>query len=256
MRKLLQGLLGILFVAPLLFASEVQNANFAFDYDVDSASLTYVRMVGQGGNPFGGAMAGPGTIKTTGSSATVVENVASSNPFTNIEVGDVIQVSTSTNARDTRVVIAKATAASITVDSVVDWSAGYSWRWWDTQKGTTSADGWIDVGGADSIIMTMQYDQGDLDALTVRWECKSASLGSNPVIAYPGEASDCGIGGTLSTDRCSFATAGVTARLSVMIESNPFSACRVGLAYAAADASDAGANLEKVTVTLSTTRLK
>jgi hypothetical protein len=70
------------------------------------------------------------------------------------------------------------------------------------------------------------------------------------VIVYPGESSDCGIGGTLSTDRCNFATAGVTARLTVLVEGNLFSACRVGLAYAASDTSDAGANLEQVTVTL------
>jgi hypothetical protein len=252
MSKTRLGALGalLLFVAPLLFSAEVKNGTFAYNYDVDSASLTYVRLVGQNGDPFGGSIAGPGTIKTVGSSTTVTENVASTNPFRDVGVGDVIQVSTSTNARFTRVVVAKASDASITVDSAVDLSAGYAWRWWDSQIGTTINDGWIDVSSYSSAAMTVQYEQGDLDALTVRWECRTASLGAQPVIVYPGESSDCGIGGTLVTDRCSFATAGVTARLAVEVLDNPFAACRVGLAFAATDTSDAGAALEQVIVTL------
>jgi len=254
MKRLLAWALAFLFVAPLLFSAETKNASFAYNYDVDSASLTYVRMVGQNGDPFGGSMVGPGTIKTVGSTTTVTENVASSNPFRDVGVGDVIQVSTSTTTRFTRVVVAKASDASITVDTAVDLTAGYSWRWWDTQVGTTINDGWIDVGQMSTVAMTVQYEQGDLDGLRVRWECKTASLGANPVIVYPGESSDCGIGGTLVVDRCNFATAGVTARLTVAVTDNPFAACRVGLAFAATDTSEAGANLEQVTVTISTVK--
>jgi hypothetical protein len=97
----------------------------------------------------------------------------------------------------------------------------------------------------------MQYDQGDLTALVARWECKGASSFANPVILYPGESSDCGIGGTLATDRCSFATPGITARLVVSDDSQSFTYCRVGLAFTGADASDVTVTREKVTVLVS-----
>jgi hypothetical protein len=248
--KILRMLLALLLGVPLLFSSEQRSANFSYNYDVDSATLTYVRLLGQNGDAFGGSILGPGTIKTTGSSTTVDENVSGALPFTNINVGDVIVVSRSTTVSEIRVVTAKASGASITVDIAVDWSAGFSWRWYDQQSGTTATDGWLDVGGYDSVAMTVQYEQGDLDGLRVRWECRAQTIGAAPVIVYPGESSDCGLGGTLSTDRCNFATAGVTARLTVAVDPNVFSSCRVGLAFAATDTSDAGANIEQVTVSV------
>lgn len=249
MRKTRLGALGVLllFVAPLLFSAEVQKtAVFAYNFDVDSATPTYVRLRGLNGDPYGPPAVGPGTIKTVGSSTTVTENVASSNPFVDIGVGDVITVSRSTTAVDIVVVTAKASDASITVDPAVDWSAGYSWRWWDTQSGTTDNDGWIGVTGGSSVGMTVQYEQGDLDALKVRFECKGDYIGAKPVVLYPGESSDCGPGGTLNAGFCEFATPGVTARFSITDTAPVYSSCRIALAFKTTDTSDAGANLERV----------
>ena len=252
--KILRAFAALLLVAPLLFSSEQRSANFAYNYDVDSATLTYVRLLGQNGDAFGGTIPGVSTIKTTGSSTTVEENVVGALPFTNIAVGDVLVVARSTTITDVRVVVAKASGASITIDIAADWSAGFSWRWYDQQAGTTSSDGWLDVGGYDNVSLTVQYEQGDLDGLRARWECRTQTLGAAPVIVYPGETSDCGIGGTLSTDRCNFATAGTTARLTVLVEPNVFSSCRVGLAFATTDTSDAGAAIEQVTVSVVKTK--
>lgn len=255
-RKALLALALVLGVAQWSSArSATAHAIFAYKYDVDSATLTYPRMIGMNNDPYGGSQDGRGTIKTSGSSTTVTENVASSSPFIDVNVGDVIIVRrvTSTPPQDDIVVVtAKASDASITVDTAVDWSAGFLWRWYKLAAGTASTDGWINVEGAESVAMTVQYEQGDLDALRVRWECRTANIGAQPVIVYPGESSDCGLGGTLSVDRCSFAAAGINSRLTVMVQPNPFTQCRVGLAFATTDTSDAGANLEQVTVTIDT----
>lgn len=250
MRKLIPYLLCALLVTPLLFAAEVQKtALMAYNYDVDSATLTYVRMVGTNGDPYGSAISGTGTIKTAGSSTTVTENVAGSNPFTNVGVGDVIDVAPTSSTHNVVTVTARASAASITVDTAVDWSAGYVWKWWDTQTGTTATDGWVSVSGASTVGITVQYDQGDLDALKVRFECKGDWPGAAPVILYPGDSSDCG-GGTLSAGFCEFATAGITSRITVIDTAPVFSDCRVGLAFKTTDTSDVGANLEKVTIAI------
>lgn len=250
MKRVLALTLALVLALPLVGSTQnvQQAANFTYKYDVDSATLTYCRMEGQGGDPFGGSKLGPGTIKTTGASTSVTTNVAAAGPFIDVAVGDVLAVlRTATNTTDYAVVTVKTDDNNITVDASVDWTGGVSWRYWKTRCGTTASDGWIDVGGYSNVLLTVQYEQGDLDGLRVRWECRANGIGAGPVIVYPGESSDCGLGGTLSVDRCNFAAAGLTARLAAQITGNTFGACRIGLAFAATDTSDAGANLEQVT---------
>lgn len=252
--RTLLTLLMVAFVATPLLAQSA-TANFAHLYDVDSASLTYCVMAGQNGDPFGTPLTGTSAIKTVGTSTTVTEFTTGALPFAPLSVGDTIIVSDNAALPVTQqvVVVAKASGASITVSGsglTLTGTLGHQFRWMKQTCGTTITSGWATVSGFPVVALTVQYDQGDLDGLRVRWECKAAGIGAQPVIVYPGESSDCGIGGTLSTDRCNFATAGVTARLSVLVEDNPFAACRVGLAYAATDTSDAGAALEQVTATV------
>lgn len=260
MRRLLALALALVLALPIAGTGQVQSlaANFTYRYDVDSATLTYCRLEGANNDPYAGSRLGQGTIKTTGSSTSVTTGVAAAGPFIDSAVGDVLSVlrqSASGSPTDNVVITVRTDDNNVTVDQAVDWSAvapatGFSWRTWKLRCGTTDNDGWIDVGGARTALLTVQYDQGDLDALRVRFECKGYGLGAAPVIVYPGEASDCGLGGTLSTDRCSFATAGATARLSIVVDPNHFGACRIGLAFAATDTSDAGANLERVTASV------
>lgn len=239
-----------------VFADDaVKTANFTYNYDVDSTSLTYCRLEGQNNDPFSGAIPGRSRIKTTGSSATVAEYTTGGAPFTDVAVGDVLIVPVA-GVPTFRNVIAKASAASITVDVAINLSAagGYTWTFRKAICGTAVTDGWIDVKGANYVLLTSQFEQGDITSLRVRFECKTDGLGAEPVIVYPGESSDCGIGGTLSTDRCDFANAskGINSRLSVVLSPAGYSMCRIGFAYDTADASDAGSNLERVigTITL------
>jgi hypothetical protein len=239
-------------------AAQQRSASFAHLYDVDSTSLTYCVMTGQNGDPFGGAMVGSSRIKTAagGGSTTVTEFVSGALPFAQLSVGDTIIVDQNNSTppvSQTVIVTAKASGASITVSTAMDLdnAAGHDFRWLKQTCGTAITNGWINVEDATGVAMTVQYEQGDLTGLRVRWECVPKGVGAAPVIVYPGQSSDCGIGGTLSTDRCDFATPGETARLMVSWGfPNSFQKCRIGLAYHTADASDAAANLEQVTATI------
>jgi len=255
MKKILSFVVALALVALCADAQPVarRNANFAYLYDVDSTNLTYCVMGGQGGDPFGPAIVGIARIKTTsGPTATVEEFTTGGAPFTSISVGDTILVTDSAGAAQQLVVVARASAASITVNTTVtlEATAGHNFTWMKQTCGTAITNGWIRVSDARAVSMTVQYEQGDLGSLRVRWECKGLGIGAQPVVVYPGEASDCGIGGTLSTDRCDFTTAGVTARLTVSVFPNPFAYCRVGLAYAASDAAENATNLEQITALL------
>lgn len=259
-RSILAWALGLLALCAPLAAPQSVSGNLAHQYDVDSASLTYCVLTGQNDDPFATARVGTAAIKTVGTSTTVAELTASTNPFASLSVGDTLIVTRDASAipvPQTVTIIAKASAASITVSGAgltLTGSLGHQFTWLKQTCGTTTSSGWATVSGYALVSMTLQYDQGDLDGLRVRWECRPAGVGVQPVIIYPGESSDCGLGGTLSTDRCNFATAGVTSRLTVLVEGNPFAQCRVGLAFAATDTSDAGAAIEQVTVAI--TRVK
>lgn len=254
MKRLLAVLGLVLCLAvPAAAQGPAKDGTLALLYDVDSATLTYCTVRGSNPTPFGDEpIKVVPKILTSGSSTTVTEAVSGTNPFASVVVGDVLVIQTPTvtdaNARTVVAVTAKASAASITVDTAIN-ITGNSFGFFHHVCGTTDADGWFAVPtNAGRVGLAVQYNQGDLDALTVRWECKGSGAGAEPEIVYPGESSDCGIGGTLATDRCSYATAGITARLRVVDTSPTYSFCRVGLAFAAADASDATTDREKVNV--------
>jgi len=259
-KKVLAGLALLLLAAHPVGSAEAVQSAFAYNIDVDSATVTYFKHVGQNGSPFGGSILGPGTIKTTGSSTTVAEAVAGSNPFTDIAVGDVLEVAPiGTSGRRTYLrVDARASAASITVDTAVDLGTGVAWRYWRLQSGTTVNDGWFPVSGATSVTIGVYWVQGDLDALQVIWQCRSAAPGSKPMQVFPGLTSECGLGGSAATvpGFCTYPVAqvGQATATTVQIVFGNYSECRVGLKYTTTDTSDAGANLEKVMVTVDTSR--
>jgi hypothetical protein len=251
--------IGTLLVTSLAWGQEQYSASFMNLYDVDSATTTYCVMKGRGGDPFAGPIPVQGNIATSGTSTTVDEVTTGSNPFTNVAVGDTIIVDRGQGNVDAVVVTARASAAEITVSSSVDWENGgdgYPFGYYDQTCGTSATAGWIDVSKGTIFNITVQYEQGDLDALLVRWECKTSAIGAQPVILYPGENDGCGGGGTYDSGYCSFATPGISARLSVVDSSTTFSQCRLGVRYASTDTSDAGTDLEQVTGTLTVTRYR
>lgn len=225
----------------------VKQANFGYNYNVDATDLTYCKLTGQNDDPFGGSMSGPGLAATSGSSATVTDP-GNASSFDALSVGDVMEFrSNITGVVSYRVVSAKASANSLTVDSAITLGAtGVPWRWLKLVCGTTAADGWIGVEGASTVYLTSQFEQGDITGLVVRWECRAGGLGGEEVVVYPGVASDCGYG-TLATDRCSWAAAAAgtyAARLTIAVDGGAYSQCRIGVAYTGADPSDATTNRE------------
>lgn len=234
-----------------------QDGPLLLHYDVDSSTLTYCRSEGNQGNPLGGPVRVNVPIKTVGASTTITGFAASTSPFRGLAAGDVliINVPTATDADATaeRVIVTWTSADSVDVDSAVTLTgaAGHLFGYYKTRCGTASTDGWINTPpSASSFAITMLFEQGDITSLVARWECR-ASPTSNIVILYPGESSDCGLGGTLSVDRCNWlaAQAGLaTGSLTVVDEAPSFGQCRVGLAWVGADPGDAAAAREKVSL--------
>jgi hypothetical protein len=254
MRKLIFGLLLSVLAIPAL----AQNvANFAYEYDVDSATLTYCRLAGRNNNPFEGPIPGRGQAETTGSDTAINGLRDADDSFTFIEVGDVLQfIPVGASSPELRVVTAVTDVDNITVNSAVDLTGGVTWAYWDLQCGTSLSDGWIDVRyGTTSNQHTgwgigVQYNAGDLTGgLAMRVECVDGSLNTQPVIVYPGEGDGCGIGGTLGGNQCEFATPGIDARITVVNDFNVYTSCRVGLA---AVTSDTDGTVETVNVSVVT----
>jgi hypothetical protein len=216
-------------------------------YDVDSTTLTFCTMVGASGNPAGSPVSGSGRILTAGSSTTVTSETASAGALAPVVARDVIIVQRGSTT-DTAVVTAKASNDSVTVDAAVNWP-GNSYTYLKSTCGTTDNDGWVGVGGGTRIMMTVQYEQGDLDALVWQFQCIGSAVGSKPVVVYPSEGDGCGNSGTQVAGFCEFAAAGSAARFT-WEEMGAWSRCRVGVKVKTTDASDAGAALEQVSASV------
>jgi hypothetical protein len=262
MRRFILGLaVAIALTLPLAFAEQQSAGSTMIRYDVDSATTTYCRANGMGGDVFASPIAGPARVKTTGSATTVESHTAASGALTPVIARDIVFVRPPSTVGEifaagyAAVVTVKTDANTVTVDPAVDWSAtgGYAYTYLKTTCGTTVNDGWVNVGGATKASITIQYDQGDLDALAWRFECKQNTPGSVSITVYPSESDDCGIAGTLVAGFCEFATPGVTANLA-WEEFGAWGSCRIGFKYKTTDTSDAGANLERVTGTIVVSR--
>jgi hypothetical protein len=247
-------LLFLLLAAPA--SAQVRSANFGVRYDLDDAALTYCRVTGVGGDPYGAARQVPGKlIETSGSSTTVTAVTAGALPFADLNVNDIIFVRTSTTNVDMRVVAAKADGDGITVDTAVDWSAGdgFQFTWYDTACGTAATDGWIDMSAlSEDKTIEISWDQGDL-ATGLLWqiECLSGGLDPKPNKVYPGDSSDCGAG-ALTSGQCLYAVAGVgtTATRDKIWLPEFESACRVGILRSGNDTSDTTTNREQVSMSV------
>lgn len=249
-------LLALLATPSLLHAQDI--AHLAFAYDLDAAAFVYPKLSGRGGDTYTGGIMGTGRIKTTGSTTTVDAVDAALDSFSRLAVGDVITVrrteTSSVSTVDRRVVTAKASDDQITVDTAVNWdrTAGFQWEWYDFSDGTTDADGWVDISrfSIDTKFI-IQYEQGDFaTGFQYRIECETQTLDPKPNVVFPGETSDCGPNGTLVTGTCQHATAGLTGRVEVLLGDNVGNRCRVGIRRNGADTSDAGAAVERISISV------
>jgi hypothetical protein len=260
MKRLFVLLFGLALVPGIAQAQQVRKATLFYQFDVDSGTVNYPLHTGLDNSPFSSdrtVTTAGAKISTVGSSTTVTATVAATLPFALLGVGDAFGVKIGTDAVPTyRIITAKASGDSVTVNAAIDLSVdatGYFFTWRKYVGGTAATSGWFDVSNlaADTITITVQYDQGDLDALGVRWECRVQSLDTQPQYVHPGASTSSGIcgPGTPSATFCTFATAGAGQGLSVR-DIGKWDECRIGLKFVTNDTSDAGANLEKVTATI------
>lgn len=256
MRKWILALAAILALAVPALAQTPDSAvaDFVVRYDVASATKTYCAVTGgTGQDPFGQATRVSTTVETSGSSTTITAVTATSGPFTNVSVGDVLYFQVS-GAYVRRTVVTNADNDTVTVDEAIDLSAGagYTFSYKTPVCGTTAADGWISVEGYSVALMQVNYLAGDLDTLDVSFECRDTTPDGNIVQVYPGPTSACGFG-TLATNVCTFATPAAIpgAGIAYQVETNPFEACRVALKYGSTD----GAARESVNASLTLWRM-
>jgi hypothetical protein len=235
-----------------LYSGEPTVANYTYTYDLDATSVTYCKVVGHDGTPFGTGISVTGKIATSGSSATTTE-VADTDPFTGIGVGDILIVDKGTGAENAlvRVVATATSVSSVAVNSAWDLetdqagNSGYFFKWRDLRCGTAATDGWIDVSAKIRSTIVFQLDQVNVTGgVDVRIECRDGFLGAAANQVFPQCAS-----GSCNTYQ-NYTTAGIASRTKVVIDEN-WSQCRVGLKIGSADdGGDTGANAEQITIGL------
>lgn len=221
------GLLKVMLLAFLLLplcaqaqtVIEQKKAPIAYNWDLTATSYTYCRYLGLNGDPWANShIPGRSRIKTSGSSTTVTEYVTGDNPFTEISVGDILYIQQPYGAPEApRLVTARASAASITVDTAIDLSAtgGFSWTWRKQSCGSTISDGWFPVGNFYTLTFSTEWATKNATSLEAQVECRlgnvsasptiinSASLsavGNNTVIITDGVFDSCRLGLKLTTD--------------------------------------------------------
>jgi len=112
----------------------MDQQRIAYHYDVQNTSYTY--------NKFSPPNDGPIPVSTVGSSATVTGTGA----FAEVAVGDVLLINNQGTGA-VRLVTARASADSITVDAVINIPVAMPFKWLDFSTGTAATDGWYAIGG-------------------------------------------------------------------------------------------------------------
>lgn len=175
-----------------------RKGQFIVDYPLDATSYTYCAATNNNGQvstmtPIPGAAA----IKTTGSSAAVTAVTALTSPFANVAANDILAVRRNDGSTDLRRVTVRTDADNVTVASVVDWSDGFGFGYYDVTCGTGAESGWAVVSGAETRLVEWHVKQlvvtGGID---VRVQGRNRSLDSQPITLYPDPAN------SASTDEC------------------------------------------------------
>lgn len=231
---------------PPLLADDGFEAVIALRMDYDSSSATYCKV--------DGPAKGISKIKTTGSSQNVTENTAGDNPFREVNAGDVLEVDrtplASPRQNDLAFVITWTDDSNVVVNPAVDWSGGYPFKYWRQTCGTTINDGWIDVSGATDAKVCVLIRQMTATAVEWRLEGKDNGVDAQPNVIYPGETSDCGPNGTLSSGYCRFTSGSATTFVGnqcVFIPERE-AMVRVGVKVDTDDGGDTLTDAEQVTI--------
>lgn len=244
MNKFLAILIAILALPSLALAGSQETANFNAIYELDATSITYCVLAGKNGNPYDAGIESRASIVTSGSSATTSALVSSSAPFAEVAIGDIILVA----GFDARVVVSKADSDTITVDTAWNLGAtGVPFRWKKSTCGTASTNGWIDVAGADSFMITLSIEQVNVTGgIDVQVQCRGSDITKVVNQVFP--ACTTGACGTVQNYA---GTAGITSTTSMTFTGFPYQQCRVGwLIHTSDDGGDTGANAERITASV------
>jgi len=195
-------------LAGSLRAESIRTANLFYKYDIGATSYTYCTYAGRGGDPFAAPYPGHDLITTSGSSTTVTEYVASSGPFDVLSVGDILVVFTAgqPTTPNYRLVTAKASSASITIDTAITLSStGNSWTYLKQSCGTGSTSGWIPAGSDGGKIITWQVDTINATSIEVTLQGRAGGVNSNAQTLFPvtgATGTSCQTGSTTGTITC------------------------------------------------------
>lgn len=144
-----------------------QAATFFRAYDIDATSYTYGLFL-----PW---VNGYCTIETSGSSTTTTAGTGCGNIFDPVGVGDEIRVTIS-GVLTRRVVTAKASGVSLTVDTAWNVAAGTQWERRDFQSGTGATVGWFNTTGLGDMTVYVQVLTLVSDVVDVSVECRPSGL--------------------------------------------------------------------------------
>jgi len=224
--KKLLVLIAVLLAAPAL-AQDKRDVTYEVDYD--SATETFCLL-----DTTQATTSAP--VQTSGSSTTLT--AVSGSPFSEVAVNDKLIISQGGTSY-TRVVSARASATSITLDVAVNVTSA-SLKYQKLRCGTTTADGWFAMSRRAG---TIDINVGQLNVtggLDVRVQC--AATGGQPRQVYPAL--------TPPTSTASYINFTAVGGMAVGIP-DPWDKCRVGIKIGSADdGGDLTTNQERVTIKL------
>jgi hypothetical protein len=219
-------------------------------YDLDATSYTYCRTLGVNGDVFGAWKQGPSKVVTSGSSTTVTSVTAGgSGAFNGVAAGDEIRIISSTGTITSRVVTARASADSITIDAAVDLTtpaAGTQFWYRTLECGTETISGWFSTSPYQDLKITWEMNQVSLTSgyIDFRVECRDFGVDNQPVQVW-------GVGAS-GYPAAGFVTAGILLGRKAIYIPESWYECRVGsIIVGTDDGADTGANAEKITIKVS-----
>jgi hypothetical protein len=246
MKKLIPCFLALLLLAVPLSAEQV-SGNVLLRYDLDATTTTYCVMSGMGGAVLAPPVSGMARIKTSGASTTVVAETASTYPFADLAVGDIIIAD-----GNVRLIMTWTDADTIVVDSNVT-LAGNTFAYYKVHCGTAATSGWFSVANFEVIGIKWQPEQWTVTGgVSMRLECAGDGLGEAPTVVFPSCSAD--VGGC-DTYQSYTGTAGVASRDAFNTSVSGYSKCRIGMKIGSADdGGDTGSDQERINIFFSGTR--
>jgi hypothetical protein len=209
------------------------------DYDLDSGTYVYPITTGESDMVLSGPRQRRVPVQTVGSSTTVAAATATTAPFQGIVVGDEVYFNVQGVAgaglggtQTSRVITAKASDDSVTVDTAIDLSTAQNFSWRRFAAAGTAADGWVPMAGFDAATFIWQMKQSDGASIDVKVECRMFSSPATDVVQI------------VTTNVTAYGCPGTGCQKQDL---NPsfFDQCRLGFKINT-DTSDAGAAVEKI----------